>query len=92
MLLLVLLAGWGGLKEHRTVFEEKMPTPAIISKLHAVGLLLEHEYAELKGEMNWPIKNRKLIDFLLCKDPELVKVFKKALSDIPGYNHLVQLL
>ena len=92
VLLLVLLAGWAGLKEHRTVFEEKMPTSAIVTKLNALGLLLDYEYAELKGKINCPMTNLKLIDFLLCKDPELVERFKKVLSDIPGYNHLVRLL
>lgn len=88
----MLLAGWEGLKKHRTVFEEKMPTPVIISKLNALGLLLEYEYAELKVQMNNPLANQKLIDFLLCKDPELIETFKKVLSDISGYNHLVRLL
>ena len=36
--------------------------------------------------------NRKLIDFLLKKDDKLAEDFKKELSNIPGYNHLVSLL
>ena len=88
----VLLVGWAGLKKHRTEFEEKLPTHMIVSKLHAIGLLLECEYAEIKGKKNNPKTNRKLIDFLLCKDDELVEDFKKELSGIHGYRHLVRLL
>ena len=86
------LTGWDGLREHRLVFEEKMPTPEIVSRLHSKKLLLESEYSQVKRKRNSPTANRKLIDFLLCKDDELVQVFKEQLSKIPGYNHLVRLL
>ena len=88
----VLLVGWAGLKKHRTEFEKKLPTHMIVSKLHASGLLLDCEYAEIKGKKNNSKTNRKLIDFLLCKDDELVEDFKKELSEIHGYSHLVRLL
>lgn len=86
------LTGWDGLKEHRIVFEQKLPTPEIVSRLHAKKLLLDCEYSEIKCKRNNPVANRKLIDFLLCKDDDLVKDFKEQLSEIHGYSHLVRLL
>lgn len=84
--------GWDGLKKHRTVFEQKLPTPEIVSRLHARNLLLDSEYKQITCKRNSPNMNRKLIDFLLCKDDELVKDFDEELSEIHGYNHLVRLL
>lgn len=69
-----------------------LPTPMIVSKLHANGMLLDYEYAELQSMEDNSRTNRKLIDFLLKKDDKLAEDFKKELSNIPGYNHLVSLL
>ena len=64
----------------------------IVSKLHANGMLLDFEYAELQSTNHNSVTNRKLIDFLLKKDDKVAEDFKKELSNIPGYDHLVSLL